>query len=116
MVGSLADQLWKLEFNEALAPEFESDDLSFDGDSTLALIALIASLETLAMGHYNVHAHSTPVHLASADPPFAVGDEIICDTSEGRVLKAFVLEAEHPRCLLRLEDSTIIIVTSVTPM
>ena len=70
VVGSVMEQLWQFEFDEALAPEFEFKGSPIDGDSTLTSLALIASLETLATGHCDAKTNLIPVHLASAGPPF----------------------------------------------
>ena len=64
----------------------------------------IVSLETLTTGHCDRPSTMGPVHPTSTGPPFAVGDKILCDSGTGWILRAWVLEAEHPRYVLRLDD------------
>ena len=74
-------------------------------------LASIASLEMLATGYCDAQADLILVHSASAGPPFAVGDEIMCNAGEDQLQKVFVLEAEYPRYHLRLADGTTILDT-----
>ena len=66
MVGLVAEQLWQFELDKALALKFKFEGPPIDDDGTLASLALIASLEMIATGHYDAQANSTPVHLTSA--------------------------------------------------
>ena len=86
-----------------MVPGLDFNDFTSDENSTLTSIT---SLETLTTGHCKEHENLAPIYLASSGPPFAFGDEILCDASEGRIKKIFLLEADHPRYFLRLEDGT----------
>ena len=69
-------------------------------DSSLMSIASTGTLTTSNRGQ-------NPAHVRRGfGPPFAVGDRIRCDPGRGCVMMGLVLEAEHPRYRLLLEDGT----------
>ena len=86
-------------------PDFERGEVS-DSISENSLFTSIASLETLATGRCYRPSTKGAIQSASTGPPFAVGDEVLCNPETICVLRVWVLEAEHPRYVLRLEDGS----------
>ena len=63
-----------------------------------------ASAATIKTGQDELQQAGDIVHSASLGPPFAVGDEILCDPGDDHIVRAYVLKAEDPRYQLLLED------------
>jgi len=47
-----------------------------------------------------------PTPAIHAGPPYPVGDVVMCHRVDNHAMRAFVVESEHPRYLLQLEDGT----------
>ena len=101
-VNSVVDKQWQFEFDQDLQPIFSPPEALSD-DSTLTSAM---SAETIVAGSTcKDHPYYNP------GPPFAVGDVIFCIPSgqpnrEGQ--RGFVIEADHPRYHIQLENGSII--------
>ena len=105
-VATVVDQQWQFEFEQDLEPIFShQDDLS--DDSTLTSVMSAETLQAGSAGKGGCFKH--PFY--KPGPPFPVGDIIFCiplDRPNREGQRGFVIESDHPRYRIQLEDGTLI--------
>lgn len=80
MVNTETEEMWQFEFAAGASPLF--DISSGDGgevDGVESLLTDDASTTTVKTGREEPELAANLRHSASMGPPFAVGDEILCD-------------------------------------
>ena len=88
--------VWEIEFDEGVG-SILSHTSPMSDMSTVTSVTLGKTIDTA-----NLSSSRT-------DPPFAVGDEVLCDPSpKGAIQRALVVEANHPRYLVQLEGGRLL--------
>ena len=138
---STDNQVWEFDFGEGWEPAFSEHSLLTDNSTLTSSFASEATLKTHNDSHCERLQRKLKTHndshceglqrkevtkidasdskkrgppKSNGGPPYSVGEEVLCEANGMHLQRAFVLEADHPRYRLRLQNGQEID-TAVTP-
>jgi hypothetical protein len=106
------EHCWQFDFGDGLSGDKFGIGKGTDSQTDDNTLTSMASEETMrcqgagAERHCSLEEHKVGPLVMNPGPPFGVGTVINCDVGNHRHQRAFVLESDHPRYKLRLEDGT----------